>query len=166
MTARLVAVLGGYGAVGRATVTGLRRAGHPIRIGGRDRAATARVADELGVEPQPVDLWDDASLAAFCADAAVVVNAAGPSYRVLDRVARAALAADADYVDPGGDQPLVDALGGWLEARSDAAERGGARGGRPPRSDAAERGGARGGRPPRSDAAERGGLGGVVPPEV
>lgn len=110
MSERIVAILGAYGAVGRATAEALHRHGYPLRLGGRDAAATRALATELEAEAWPVDLWDDDALAAFCAGVALVVNAAGPSFRVLDRVARAALAAGADYVDPGGDQPLYDRL--------------------------------------------------------
>lgn len=108
---RPVAVLGGYGGVGLETVRLLRGMlpGTPIRVGGRRADAAADVVSrELagGGEAVAVDLWDDAALTAFCAGARVVVNCAGPSYRVLDRVARAAFAAGADYVDPGGDVPV------------------------------------------------------------
>jgi hypothetical protein len=57
-----------------------------------------------------VDLVDPVALAEFCAGCAVVVNCAGPSYQVLDTVARAALAAGAGYVDAAGDAVALDAL--------------------------------------------------------
>lgn len=108
--ARLVGVVGGYGAVGRTVVAALRR--HPdlrLRIGGRNLDRAVRlVRDELagGAEPMAVDVYDEASLARFCAGCAVVVHTGAASYQVLDRVARAARAAGADYVDSGGDLPL------------------------------------------------------------
>src|SRR5205814_581779 len=46
----------------------------------------------------------------FCAGCTVVVCAGAASYQVVDRVARAALAAGADYVDAGGDLPLLHRL--------------------------------------------------------
>jgi hypothetical protein len=106
----VVAVVGGYGAVGRATVRLLQdwQVGR-LRIGGRSvEAARQLISEELGGDGDAaaVDVWDPASLARFCAGCRVVVNCAGPSYRVLDRVALAALAAGADYVDPGGDAPV------------------------------------------------------------
>lgn len=110
MSEPVVAVLGAYGAVGRATARALH--GHVLRLGGRDPEATRALAAELESEAWPVDLWDDDALAGFCAGVSLVVNAAGPSFQVLDRVARVALAAGADYVDPGGDQPLYDRLVG------------------------------------------------------
>ncbi|MEE3922525.1 methyltransferase [Micromonospora sp. BRA006-A] len=78
-----------------------------------DRAA-ALVRDRLGGagEAVAVDVYDRDSLARFCAGCRLVVCAGGASHQVLDRVAVAALAAGADYVDAGGDEPLYDRLAG------------------------------------------------------
>lgn len=109
MTLDHIGVLGGTGEVGAAAARRIAAVGlGPLRIGGRDHGRATVVADAV---PGPasavrVDLTDDADLAAFCHGCRVVVNCAGPSYRVLDRVARAALAAGADYVDAAGDAPL------------------------------------------------------------
>ncbi|MFI7445169.1 saccharopine dehydrogenase NADP-binding domain-containing protein [Nonomuraea indica] len=62
------------------------------------------VPDVGPVEAVRVDVEDARALAAFCGGCRVVVNCAGPSARVLDTVARAALAAGAAYVDVAGDQ--------------------------------------------------------------
>ncbi|MFF1273058.1 saccharopine dehydrogenase NADP-binding domain-containing protein [Streptomyces marokkonensis] len=123
-----VGVLGGYGAVGSAVVRRLHRAGvHPLLVAGRDRArAEALIAGlpEGGpdVDALTVDLTDPDSLDGFTAGCRLVVNCAGPSYRVLDSVARAALRGGADYVDAAGDDPvrnLLSARGGaerWVTA--------------------------------------------------
>ena len=66
-----------------------------------------------------VDLDRPDRLARFCAGCAVVLNCAGPSYRVRGRVAEAAVAAGADYVDVAGDEPAYADLSG-----SDLAARG------------------------------------------
>ncbi|MEY9910944.1 hypothetical protein ABIA35_007195 [Catenulispora sp. MAP12-49] len=96
-----VGLIGGYGAVGRAAAAQLAAWGRgPVLVAGRD-AARADVV---------LDLDDGDALAAFCDQVEVTVNCAGPSYRVLDRVARAALAAGSHYVDPGGDDPVHDLL--------------------------------------------------------
>jgi len=110
----LVGVLGGAGAVGRVTVDRLAAAGHPVRVGGRDLARAKAVSG--AADAVRVDLADAAALAAFCAGCAVVVNCAGPSYQVLDTVARAALAAGAGYVDAAGDAVAMDALTDGLPA--------------------------------------------------
>lgn len=113
---RLVGVLGGYGAVGSATARLLRERGDvTLRIGGRDPDRAARfVSDDLGGagEAIAVDVYDEEALARFCDGCRLVVNAGAPSYLTVDRVARAALAAGADYVDAGGDCPLFDRLVG------------------------------------------------------
>ncbi|MER6001110.1 saccharopine dehydrogenase NADP-binding domain-containing protein [Nonomuraea angiospora] len=101
----MIGVLGGYGAVGGTAARLL--ADHPgLRVGGRDGAAVRRFVDaELGGngEAWQVDALDAAELARFCAGCQVVVNCAGPSYLLRDRVARAAFGAGADYVDAAGD---------------------------------------------------------------
>jgi hypothetical protein len=80
------------------------RATPALLLGGRDLASAQALATELGGGAQAAacDVFDATSLAAFCERADVVVNCAGPYTRVLDRVARAAHAAGAHYVDPGG----------------------------------------------------------------
>jgi hypothetical protein len=106
-----IGVLGSYGAVGTAVVADLARDGLALRLGGRDGDRLAAQATRLrGTETQVVAVDDDAALARFCTGCAVVVNCAGPSYRILDRVAVAALAAGAGYVDPGGDEPVMRLL--------------------------------------------------------
>jgi hypothetical protein len=116
-----VGVLGGYGAVGGSVARLLADRGvGPLRIGGR-RAEEARrfVADQLkgSAESVAVEVTDPESLAAFCRGCRLVVNCAGPSYRLLDTVARAAVQAGADYVDPGGDTPVYNRLAGLDLAR-------------------------------------------------
>ncbi|MEV4020271.1 saccharopine dehydrogenase NADP-binding domain-containing protein [Nonomuraea angiospora] len=110
----MIGVLGGYGAVGGTAARLLT--GHPgLRVGGRDGAAARRFVDaELGGrgEAWQVDALDAAELARFCAGCRVVVNCAGPSYLLRDRVARAAFAAGADYVDAAGDAAAFAQLSG------------------------------------------------------
>lgn len=100
-----IGILGGYGAVGSAVVRRLHQAGiGPLLVGGRDPSrAQAHVGTAVGV--QEVDLWGP-SLDTFLSHCRLVVNCAGPSYRVLDTVARAALRHGVDYVDAAGDDPV------------------------------------------------------------
>ena len=95
----LVAVLG-YGDVGGPTAACLAGLGVPVRVGGRDPARADVVTDYRSPE----------SLRRFASGCRVVVNCAGPSREVGDRVACAALDAGAAYVDAAGDDPLHDAL--------------------------------------------------------
>jgi len=107
----MIGIIGGYGAVGGAAARLL--APHGVRVGGRDLGAARRLVDEkLGGrgEAWRVDAYDEADLARFCRGCRVVVNCAGPSYLLLDRVARAAFLAGADYVDAAGDGPAFARL--------------------------------------------------------
>lgn len=110
-----VGILGAYGAVGRAAVSML--AGVPslnLRLAGRDgqRARQLAAALPMRAEAGAVDVYDEDSLCRFCKGCQVVLNCAGPSYEILERVALAAFRAGADYVDPGGDEPLYTRLTG------------------------------------------------------
>ncbi|MDX2936123.1 hypothetical protein [Streptomyces ipomoeae] len=70
------------------------------------------------VSAEAVALWS-ASLDSFLSHGRLVVNCAGPSYRVLDTVARAVLRHGLDYVDAAGDAPLHPRLttqGGGADA--------------------------------------------------
>lgn len=108
-----VAVLGATGVVGRAAVRMLTRLGiEELRLGARDLTRAEPSAFPSGAELRQVDATDPDSLAGFCAGAGLVLNCAGPSYLLLDRVARAALAAGSDYVDVSGDGPTHRLLDG------------------------------------------------------
>ncbi|RBM06856.1 saccharopine dehydrogenase NADP-binding domain-containing protein [Streptomyces sp. PT12] len=108
----LIAVLGGYGAVGATAVRRLAALGHRrLRVGGRSRDRAAALCAEVpGAQPFPVDAEDPRALREFCVGSQLVVNCAGPSYRLLDTVARAARAVGAHYVDAAGDLPAHRAL--------------------------------------------------------
>lgn len=116
-----VAVLGATGVVGRAAVRMLTRLGiEELRLGARDLTRAEPAAFPPGAELRRVDAADPDSLAGFCAGTRLVLNCAGPSYLLLDRVARGALAAGSDYVDVSGDGPTHRLLDGspLLEGRT------------------------------------------------
>ncbi|MDP9526082.1 saccharopine dehydrogenase NADP-binding domain-containing protein [Pseudomonas protegens] len=117
MKGALIGLVGAYGSVGR-QVAQLLAPRVALRLGGRDRQRAEQLNQQLGAraEVRVLDLWQPQSLADFCAGCALVINCAGPSYRILDRVARAALAAGADYLDVGGDDPLHERLSGQVPA--------------------------------------------------
>ncbi|MGW0047840.1 saccharopine dehydrogenase NADP-binding domain-containing protein [Nocardia cyriacigeorgica] len=108
-----VAVLGGTGVVGRAAIAMLGRLGiDALRVGARRAEPGRRQHDSTAIEWCRVDADDPAALAQFCAGTRLVLNCAGPSYLLADRVARAALAAGSDYVDVSGDGPAYRLLDG------------------------------------------------------
>ncbi|WP_435105102.1 saccharopine dehydrogenase NADP-binding domain-containing protein [Arhodomonas sp. AD133] len=122
MESRTIGIVGASGAVGAALAQEL--AGLPgtrLRLGAREphHLSAARLEmSECEFERCPVDAFDVDSLTAFCRDCEVVVNCAGPSCEVLDRVAHAALCNGADYVDVAGDEPVYERLmpeSPWLD---------------------------------------------------
>ncbi|MFB4193645.1 saccharopine dehydrogenase NADP-binding domain-containing protein [Streptomyces carpaticus] len=107
----MIAVLGASGEVGRHAVAALARAGvGPLLLGGRRPEAVSTEEAGPGARVMAVDATDPAALARFCAGSRLVLNCAGPSYLFKETVARAALAAGADYVDVLGDDPVAEAL--------------------------------------------------------
>jgi len=110
-----VAVVGGYGGAGEAAVRQLDRWGiGPLRLGGRDGGRAAALAKSLTVPAtgHTVDAADPADLDRICAGAAVVLNCAGPAYRIGDRVAAAAGRAGTGYIDAAGDDAFRSELAG------------------------------------------------------
>src|SRR6218665_860008 len=100
-----IGIVGASGMVGRAVAQHLRLAGmRGLRLGARRSEGLQREARE-GEDIVAFALADSAQLQRFCEGCAIVVNAAGPSRQVLDRVARASLAAGAAYVGAAGAQP-------------------------------------------------------------
>jgi saccharopine dehydrogenase (NAD+, L-lysine-forming) len=100
---RYVAVLGGAGAMGRATVYDLARSGVNVLLLDANLDAAKTIARRYGAgrtEATTVDARDPAALAARVAGASVLINA-GPYVFNLS-VMDAALRAGAHYIDLGG----------------------------------------------------------------
>jgi hypothetical protein len=104
----IVGLVGGSGGVGRVVARRLCSTVQ-LRVGGRRAALVKAVVDDAlegrgqGVE---LDVMNGASLELFCAGCDLIVNCAAPYALIGARVARAAFAAGADYVDPAGDERL------------------------------------------------------------
>ncbi len=110
-------LFGATGAVGRSCLDVLtRRPDTSLVIAGRDERSLHEVATAAtGSGPGTVgvaclDLTDAAAVAAAVPGYDVVINCAGPSHRLSEVVAGVAIAAGVPYVDPGGDQALLDRL--------------------------------------------------------
>lgn len=108
-----IGVLGATGNTGRGAVEAiLASPGFAVVPGGRNpdqlRAAYPHLAS--GIEPMYADAFDRESLRRFCGSCEVVVNCAGPSKLIADRVAEAAIGQGVHYVDVSGDEQLYRQL--------------------------------------------------------
>ncbi|TDE56532.1 hypothetical protein E1295_10215 [Nonomuraea mesophila] len=108
----MIGVAGVTGTVGRRAVSVLAGLGAgPLRLGGRRPAELERIAATLpDASVHRLDLDDPESMDRFCSGCHTVLNCAGPSYLILDALARAALRGGADYVDVSGDEPVHERL--------------------------------------------------------
>lgn len=104
-------LLGSTGAVGRSCLAVLaHRDDLAVVVAGRDEtrlreAASAVVGD---IETTRLDVTDRAALDAALTRCDVIINCAGPSQQLSAQVAGAAIEAGVPYIDPGGDQALLD----------------------------------------------------------
>ena len=113
LTEKRIGIVGGYGSVGLETAKSLlATTSYDVVVGGRNKEKNDAIVEKMGskVSSRVVDVYDQHSLDNFCHDCDIVINCAGPSRRVVDRVALAAIRQKAHYVDPA-DASLYNALG-------------------------------------------------------
>lgn len=108
-----VAIIGGYGAIGAVVARELHQhTDAELVLAGRDLSRASDAAASFGqrVSGRRTDLFAPESLAELCRDSDLIVNCAGPSHHVRDRVVRAATAAGRHFVDAGGAEATFPAL--------------------------------------------------------
>lgn len=105
-----VAIVGVKGAIGQVVAQTLGRTLPDILLRGGSRQIASTSGDNDNIEMMFVDVWQADSLSAFCQECQLVINCAGPSYLIGERVAMAAAQAGAHYIDPFGDEFLVTKL--------------------------------------------------------
>ncbi len=114
-----IAIIGGYGAIGAVVATELHeRTSAQLVIAGRDKTRARHAAAALGerASGRHTDVFDSESLAGLCRECDLIVNCAGPSHYVRDRVVRAAVAAGRHFVDAGGAEATFPELTAtWAE---------------------------------------------------
>ncbi|MTI60081.1 MAG: hypothetical protein FH762_08925 [Firmicutes bacterium] len=103
----LVGILGFSGVLGQMVYKTLVP---KYAIRGGQRSTIGCLEDDPSVEIMEVDIHEKSVLNKFCLGCDVVVNCAGPSFKIKERVARAANQAGADYVDAFGANILEDIL--------------------------------------------------------
>ncbi|ESA36655.1 saccharopine dehydrogenase [Leptolyngbya sp. Heron Island J] len=110
---RTIGVIGAYGQTGVVVVSELlKRTDCTLLIGGRDTQKVHHLVQVMGerVTGKVIDIDDRETLSEFCASCAIVVNCAGPSYAILDKVAQVAKEYNCHYVDPGGYEYVLEQL--------------------------------------------------------
>ncbi|MBW6409612.1 saccharopine dehydrogenase NADP-binding domain-containing protein [Clostridium weizhouense] len=101
MKSSVVGILGYEGSVGRIAMNLLKES---YTIRGGQRSFPKNKEYNVDFQWMKVDAYDEDSLDNFCSGCEVILNCAGPSYCIGDRVATAAQKAGAYYVDVfGGD---------------------------------------------------------------
>ena len=113
MNKKYVGIIGATGQVGVGAVeTLLNNFSAPLLLGGRKKA---KLIEQFGAESetmkyQTVDVFDEASIRAFCEHCYLVINTAGPSSITLARVAEACLVTNTNYIDVSGDKAMKLAI--------------------------------------------------------
>jgi short subunit dehydrogenase-like uncharacterized protein len=122
-TERKLLVYGATGFTGRLVVDEARRLGLDPILGGRNRAALERMAEEVGApEWRVADASRHESLEPLFAGVGCVVNCAGPFVQLGEPVLRAAIDAGAHYLDTTGEQLWMARM---MDLHSADAERNG-----------------------------------------
>ncbi len=103
MSMPVIGIIGGSGAVGSAAINLLIE---KYRIRSGQRHLPKLSSNQPGLNWQKVDIFNPPTLADFCRGCDVVLNCAGPSYKIIGRIADAANDAGAAYVDVFGGDPL------------------------------------------------------------
>jgi short subunit dehydrogenase-like uncharacterized protein len=126
MAGRIV-LFGATGYTGRLTAAELAAAGAPIRLAGRNAAALAELASEIGGEVEPevatADVGDPASVRALLGPGDVMLSTVGPFARWGAPAIEAAIDAGVPYIDSTGEPPFIRRV---FELWGPEAERAGA----------------------------------------
>lgn len=103
-------LLGATGHVGRAAADTLIGMGkYEVHLGVRD-AEKAEKMFQGKAAVSVIDIFDSEKLKDFCRGCDIVINCAGPSELIGDRVLKACIENGAFYVDPAGGQRLIKLL--------------------------------------------------------
>ncbi len=95
-----IGIIGFSGSVGQAAVRFLKDK-YPLRCGSRSGNKEHAHSHEY-IDYRQVDIYDQEALETFCTGCTIILNCAGPSYSIIDRVAQAAEKVGAHYVDAFG----------------------------------------------------------------
>ena len=112
-----VGVIGGYGNVGIEVVNYLfNNVSSKVLVGGRNIDKAKEIFKERetsSVHMQQVDIFNAQQVREFCYKCKIVINCAGPSYQVEDRVAKIAAETATNFIDIGIMEVLRDKVAGF-----------------------------------------------------
>jgi len=105
MNLKTISIIGGYGATGLVVAKKLTsQTKNTINIVGRDLVKAEKLVHEIGNNAKAIqtDIFDEAQLINVCQASDIIVNCAGPSIKIKDKIARVAIRENCDYIDAGG----------------------------------------------------------------
>jgi len=112
-----VGVIGGYGNVGIEVVNYLfNNVSSKVLVGGRNIDKEKEIFREWKISSlhlQKVDIFNAQQIREFCYKCKIVINCAGPSYQVEDRVAKIAAETATNFIDIGIMEVLMDKIAGF-----------------------------------------------------
>ncbi|MGM7636985.1 saccharopine dehydrogenase NADP-binding domain-containing protein [Bacillus sp. Hm123] len=113
MNKKWLGIVGATGQVGVGVVETLLN-NHPsaLLLGSRK---VEKLKEQFGEETetmkyQTIDVFDEASIRAFCENCHLVINTVGPSSITLERVASACMLTNTNYIDASGDKTMKKAI--------------------------------------------------------
>ena len=115
MKPKTISIIGGYGATGAVVARKLASETiHIINIVGRNMIKAYELANEIGKNTKYVqlDIFDESKLRNLCRKSDIIVNCAGPSAKIKDRIAIVAIKENCHYVDAGGYEFTYEMLKG------------------------------------------------------
>lgn len=107
MIKEVIAIIGGAGNVGNGAVTYLlKNTDFQIVVGYFSKKPHIPQIYKERVKLKKVNVYDNKELCAFCEDVSVIVNCAGPSSEIQERIVQRCIEKDLPYVDVAGDDKL------------------------------------------------------------
>lgn len=113
MTDVIVGVIGASGSVGLETVKSLfEHTDYHLALGARNIDKMDDIFSWLGTRGTffKVDIFNDEELKTFCINCNLIINCAGPSKKILDKISLASIKSNCHYVDVSGDSDLYTML--------------------------------------------------------
>ncbi|KOY81124.1 saccharopine dehydrogenase NADP-binding domain-containing protein [Lysinibacillus macroides] len=113
MNRKSIGIVGATGQVGSGVVeTLLENNSYQLLLGSRkiEKLVEKYGNESEAIQYKAVDVFDKKSLISFCYNCDLMINTAGPSSIVLDRVADACMETNTNYLDVSGDKTMKTAI--------------------------------------------------------